>query len=88
MGFLLVVSLVISAVLTAPAGFLPIDAATAHIFDLVVSVAFITLLFAAIYKFVPEVRISWEDVWIGAGITSLMFSAGKLLIGFYLATAR
>jgi membrane protein len=66
------------------AGFLPIDAATAHILDLVVSVAFITLLFAAIYKFVPDVRISWKDVWIGAGVTSLMFSVGKFLIGFYL----
>ena len=87
-GFLLLVSLVISAVLTAVTGivggFLPIDAATGHILDLVVSVAFITLLFAAIYKFVPDVRIAWRDVWIGAGITSLMFSVGKFLIGFYL----
>jgi membrane protein len=87
-GFLLVVSLVISAVLTAVTsmvgGFLSIDATTAHILDLVVSVAFITLLFAVIYKFVPDVRIVWRDVWIGAAITSLLFSVGKILIGFYL----
>jgi membrane protein len=87
-GFLLVVSLVISAVLTAVSGivsgFLSIDAATAHILYLVVSVAFITLLFAVIYKFVPDVRIAWTDVWIGAVTTSMLFSVGKFLIGFYL----
>ena len=87
-GFLLLVSLVISAVLTAVSGivgsFLPIDAATAHILDLVVSFAFITVLFAVIYKFVPDVRIAWRDVWIGAATTSLLFSVGKFLIGFYL----
>ena len=87
-GFLLLVSLVVSAVLTAVSGivggFLPIDAATAYTLDLVVSFAFITLLFAVIYKFVPDVRIAWRDVWIGAATTSLLFSAGKFLIGFYL----
>jgi membrane protein len=58
-GFLLIVSLVVSAVLTAVSvivgGFLLIDAATAHTLDLFVSFAFITLLFAVIYKFVPDV---------------------------------
>jgi membrane protein len=87
-GFLLVVSLVISAALTAVSGivgaFLPIDAATAHILDFVVSFAVIMLLFAVIYKFVPDVRIAWRDVWIGAAVTSLLFSVGKFLIGFYL----
>jgi membrane protein len=42
------------------------------------------LLFAIIYKFVPDIRIAWRDVWIGAATTSLLFSAGKFLIGFYL----
>lgn len=87
-GFLLLVSLVISAALTAVSGivggFLPIEAATAHILDLLVSFAFITLLFAVIYKFVPDVRIAWRDVWVGAATTSLLFSVGKFLIGFYL----
>ena len=87
-GFLLLVSLVISAVLTAVSGiiggFLPIDVATAHILDLLISFAFITFLFAVIYKFVPDVQISWRDVWIGAATTSLLFSVGKILIGFYL----
>ena len=83
-GFLLVVSLVVSAVLTAVSGivggFLTIDAATAHILDLVVSFAFISLLFAVIYKFVSDVGIAWRDVWIGAATTSLLFSVGKFLI--------
>ena len=87
-GFLLVVSLVVSAVLTAVSGivsgFLTIDAATAHSLDLIVSFALITLLFSVIYKYVPDVRIAWRDVWIGAATTSLLFSVGKLLIGFYL----
>ena len=87
-GFLLLVSLVISAVLTAVSGivggFLSIDAAAANILDFLVSVAFITLLFAVIYKFVPDVRILWKDVWIGAATASLLFSFGKFLIGFYL----
>ena len=52
--------------------------------DLVVSFVFITLLFAIIYKFVPDVQIAWRDVWIGAATTSLLFSVGKFLIGFYL----
>ena len=87
-GFLLVVSLVVSAVLTAVSGivggFLTIDAATAHSLDLIVSFALITLLFSVIYKYVPDVRIAWRDVWIGAATTSLLFSVGKFLIGFYL----
>ena len=87
-GFLLLVSLIISAVLTAVSGlvggFLPINVVTAHILDIIVSFAFITLLFAVIYKFVPDVRIAWRDVWIGAAVTSLLFAVGKYLIGFYL----
>ena len=87
-GFLLIVSLVVSALLTAVSGivngFLPIHAATGYILDLTISFAFITLLFALIYKFVPDVRIAWKDVWIGAAAAALLFSVGKFLIGFYL----
>ena len=87
-GFLLIVSLAASALLTAVStmvgGYLPIDAATAYILDLTISFAFITLLFAVIYKFVPDVRIAWKDVWVGAAAAALLFSVGKFLIGFYL----
>ena len=44
----------------------------------------ITLLFAMIYKLIPDVSNRWKDVWIGAGMTSLLFTIGKLLIGLYL----
>ena len=44
----------------------------------------ITLLFAMIYKLIPDVSNRWKDVWIGAGMTSLLFAIGKLLIGLYL----
>jgi len=87
-GFLLVVSLVISALLTAVSGivdgFQTIDAATAQSLDLIVSLVLTALLFAVIYKYVPDVRIAWSDVWLGAATTSLLFAAGKFLIGFYL----
>ena len=87
-GFLLLVSLVLSALLSTVSrilgGFLPIEAATAHILDIVISFTFITLLFAVIYKYVPNVRIAWGDVWIGAATAALLFSLGKFLIGFYL----
>src|SRR5690606_8885349 len=53
----------------------------------VVPVAIITVLFAMIYKFLPNVEIRWRDVWIGALVTSLLFSLGKFLIGLYLGKA-
>jgi membrane protein len=87
-GFLLVVSLVVTAVLTLISdivgGYLWIDPALAYILDFTASFAVIALLFAVIYKFVPAVRVAWKDVWLGAATTSLMFSIGKFLIGFYL----
>ena len=43
-----------------------------------------TALFAMIYKFLPDVRIQWRDVWIGAALTSVLFTVGKFLIGLYL----
>jgi Virulence factor BrkB len=76
------ISAVLAAVSGVVGGFL-IDAATAYTLDLVVSFAFITLLFAVIYKFAPDVQISWSDVWIGAATASLLFSVGKFLLAFY-----
>ncbi|HBY97286.1 MAG TPA: ribonuclease BN [Chloroflexi bacterium] len=87
-GFLLLVSLVLSAVLTGLATFfgdvLPIPGFVLQIVDFVVSFAVITLLFAMIYKVLPDVEIAWGDVWIGAAMTSLLFTIGKFLIGLYL----
>lgn len=87
-GFLLLVSLLLSAALAAVAnyleGFLPIPAALLHVTDFLVSVLFITVLFALIFKLLPDVKIPWSDVWVGATLTSLLFTIGKFLIGFYI----
>jgi membrane protein len=50
----------------------------------VVSYALITLLFAALYKLMPDLKIEWREVWIGAAVTALLFVVGKFAIGFYL----
>ena len=90
-GFLLVVSLLMSAALAAVAkflgGFLPAPEAVLHIANLLFSFVSVTVLFALLYKFVPDARIEWQDVWIGAAVTSLLFSIGKMLIGLYIGKA-
>jgi membrane protein len=90
-GFLLLVSLVISALLTGVTQFLGNltggAAFVAHALDILVSFAFITVLFALMYKYLPEVRIQWKDVWIGAAITSVLFTIGKFFIGLYLGSS-
>jgi membrane protein len=87
-GFLLLVSLVISAGLAALAKwggsyFVGRDVLM-QVLNVVVSFGIITMLFALIYKILPRVQINWSDVWIGAGVTALLFTLGKLGIGLYL----
>ena len=90
-GFLLLVSLVLSAVLSAAGkffgGWLPAPEAVLQALNLVVSFAVITVLFAMMFKFLPDARIDWNDVWIGAALTSSLFTIGKSLIGLYLGKA-
>jgi membrane protein len=90
-GFLLLVSLVISAALSAIekywAHLLPATPALLQGFNFLLSLAVETTLFALIYKIVPDVRIAWRSVWLGAAVTGLLFTAGKLLIGLYLGKA-
>lgn len=87
-GFLLMVSLVSSAVLGTVGKFmghlLPKPVFLLESVDLLVSFGVITLLLAMIFKFLPDTEIAWSDVWIGAGVASLLFTIGKVLIGFYL----
>jgi membrane protein len=90
-GFLLLVSLAITAFvagLSQVMGSL-LGGATviAHGLELVVSFGLVTVLFAMIYKFLPDVQIQWRDVWIGAALTSVLFTIGKFLIGLYLGTS-
>jgi membrane protein len=89
-GFLLLVSLVITAVLSALTGFFSHLFASPWILhvlqgvNVVVSLGVITVLFAMLYRFLPDTEIAWHDVWIGAGITALLFVVSKFLIGLYL----
>ncbi|HSE60371.1 MAG TPA: YihY/virulence factor BrkB family protein [Nitrospiraceae bacterium] len=87
-GFLLLVSLVLSAALSALgtwfSGLLPAPEVLLQTLNLLVSFGVITLLFAMMFKLLPDARIAWRNVWVGAGITALLFTLGKFLIGLYL----
>ncbi len=89
-GFLLLVSLVVSATLSGLQGTLGgliASPALAQVLNVVVSVLVTTSLFALIYKVLPDVQIAWHDVGVGAFVTSLLFALGKQLIGLYLGNS-
>jgi membrane protein len=85
-GFLLLVSLILSAALAALSTRLGGGARedVMQAINALVSFAVITVLFAAMYKYVPDVRLQWRDVWMGAVVTSVLFTLGKFAIGLYL----
>lgn len=87
-GFLLMVSLVVSTALAVLgkwwAPWFGDMAWLAHTLDWVVSFLFIGAIFAMIYKWLPQVKIAWRDVLVGAGLTALLFTLGKTLIGLYI----
>jgi len=87
-GFLLLVSLVLNAWIAAMGKFfasaLPTPETLLHVATFLISFLVITFLFAAIYKMLPDVRLQWSDVAVGASVTSLLFAIGKQLIGLYL----
>ncbi len=87
-GFLLLVSLAVSATVSAVGhswmGGFPGSAFVLRAVEFAGSFVVITGLFAMIYKFLPSVRIAWSDVWVGAAVTSLLFWIGKVLIGIYI----
>jgi len=86
-GFLLLVSLVLSAWLAAVSsyvgGLLPAPAAVLEAVNFVISFTVITGSFALIFKLLPDVKVAWRDVWLGAAITAALFELGKLVIGIY-----
>ena len=88
-GLLLVLSLLLSIVLSFLTGFVqnlvPVPVFFIQLADLVLSFLLITLLFALVYKVLPDVKIAWTDVWVGSAITALLFTLGKFLFGLYLA---
>jgi len=79
-GFLLLVSLVIDSAISAFAHY----AGLWQSLQLVMSFGVITVLFAAMFRFLPDLRIEWRDVWFGASFTSLLFVLGKFALGLYL----
>src|SRR5690606_18496064 len=87
-GFLLLVSLLLSAALAALDEFMTGIASSfvvlMYILKLVVGFGVVTVLFAMIYRYLPEVRIAWRDVWSGAAISALLFNLGKLVSGLCL----
>lgn len=88
LGFLLLVSLVISTALAAlgkfMSGMLPGQETIWQVINFLISFCVITLLFALIFKVLPDVKIAWRDVWVGAVLTALLFNLGQFLIGLYL----
>jgi len=90
-GFLLLVSLVVSAALAAFQAYLsrafPGGGTLWQILNFLVSLLVISVLIAMVYRVLPDVRLDWPDVWVGAITTSLLFGVGKFLIGLYLGRA-
>ncbi|MBD2022271.1 YihY/virulence factor BrkB family protein [Leptolyngbya sp. FACHB-36] len=91
LGFLLLVSLVLSAVLAGIGNFfgnfVPGYVLVGQVLNFVLSFGVVTLLFASIYKFLPDVDIPWKDLWVGSAVTALLFNFGKFLIGLYLGSS-
>lgn len=90
-GFILVVSLAVSAWITAlgawSASIFPAHEIILQVLNVIVSFVIFTLLFSAIYKFLPDIRLEWRDVILGGAATSLLFTIGKLALGIYLGRA-
>ena len=90
-GFLLLVSLLISSALSAlgtyMTGLIPGSEGMWEGINFIVSSGVITVLFAFIFKFIPDTPIEWRDVWIGALFSALLFTLGKSLIGLYLGSS-
>jgi membrane protein len=90
-GFILLVSLVLSAVLAGVGGmmsrFIPGWVIFGYLLNYAVALGIMTLLIATIYKILPDVKMAWRDVWVGALATSILFQIGKLVIGLYVGKA-
>ena len=91
LGFLLLVSLALSAALSAFGGFFSrlgvLPPAVWEIFNFFFSLGAVTVLFALIFRFLPDTRLPWRDIWRGALLTALLFTIGKTAIGIYLGKA-
>lgn len=90
-GFLLLVSLILStslaAIATGVGQLFPTWAVLGQIINFVVSFGGITVLFALIYKVLPDVKVPWRHLWVGSIVTAFLFNVGKLLIGLYIGSS-
>ena len=84
----LTATFVVSAVLARASRLVSIDVSYAPLWNILLSLGLSTLLFAAIFKVLPRVHISWRDVWMGALVTAILFVVGKELIGLYLGISN
>ena len=86
LGFLLMVSLLMTAALSAAGKYVApyLPEAALQIVGFVVSFGVIALLFAMMFKWLPDTQVSWRDVWLGGVVTAALFEIGKFLIGFYI----
>src|SRR5678816_3816154 len=90
LGFLLIVSLAVSAGLTAFANILntlPVGALILSGLNFAISLLLFAVLFGAIYKVLPDRTLEWKDVIVGALMTSVLFNIGKTVIGWYLGSS-
>ena len=91
-GFLLLVSLILSSALSALGkwfnGLLPLPEIVLQVMNFAVSFVIITGLFALIFKVLPDAKVAWRDVWIGAALTSALFTIGKFALGVYLGKSN
>ena len=92
-GFLLLVSLVLSAGLSAVSAWVTVHWSDVwnsafRLFDILLSMSIITLLFAALFKFLPDAKVQWKDVWAGALLTALLFVIAKFALGYYFGQSK
>ena len=86
LAFLMMVSLAVSSALNVLISHAPAGLQLNRLWPLVsfaISVAVFALLFATIFRYLPDVEIEWRDVWLGSGVTALLFALGKELVGYY-----
>ena len=87
-GFLLLVALVVDTGISATGDYMehrmPGGEGLWHVVELLVSTAMITVLFALVFRYMPDVRIAWRNVWFGSIVTAVLFSIGKFALGLYL----
>lgn len=90
-GFLLVISLLLSAAVSGFGNYLGANwrqlEAIIHVLHELILFGLLTVLFAMMFKYLPDTKVAWRDVWLGGLITAVLFTAGKFLIGFYLGTS-